>query len=144
VLRAGGPPAAPAAALAGELGDRSLVLALREQLTNQLAVVAAARALWRLTREIHTAAVLNTLSQGFPRPQEAVSLLIEMRATSAVDALRELAERDARVVTFGLESETVMEDERLRTQIREAVVTLTTMASEGDARSVRHKDIGRS
>jgi hypothetical protein len=125
VLLAGGLPAVEAAELAGELGDDSLVPLLRNLLADEWATVAAALAIWRITGHAEVEPVLRVLAQGWPWPSKAVTALVEMRATGTVDTLRELAERDERVVVSGLEDSIIREDEALRAQLREAVAALS-------------------
>jgi hypothetical protein len=124
VLRGGDAPARAAAEFAAELGAESLVPALTDLLTDRWAGVAAAMALWRLTGRAETGPAVRALAEGWPRPDDAVTALLAIRATSTADFLHELAERDERLVLYGAGHHYIAEDERLRARLREAVVML--------------------
>ncbi|MEN3615258.1 hypothetical protein AAH979_37745 [Plantactinospora sp. ZYX-F-223] len=86
----------------------------------------AARALWRLGTppgEL-VEALLAAIAKSDGRP-DAVTLLVDMRAVTAVPGLVELAERDERVVRHG-NADYVWRDDTLRRHLRTAVTVLTT------------------
>lgn len=123
-LRTGDSPARSAAKFATELPDvTSLVPALRKAVSGDWGVVDAARALWRsgtpvddLVRPLLTAAADTYVHT------EAVDLLVEMNATSALPGLTALATQDNRVVQGS--AALVWKDDRLRRQLHEAIRTL--------------------
>lgn len=130
VLSAGDQPAGTAAAFVPALATtgRALIPPLHALLGDRWARVEAARALWRLGVEPRTLTrpLLTAIADGWPW-RAALELLLDLRATDAVPALRELAEQDARApVSGGADGAdgTVWEDERLQTAIRDAVSRL--------------------
>jgi hypothetical protein len=66
----------------------------------------------------------------------AVDLLVEMRATSAITRLRELAQQDARVVTAGIMDDIVRHDERLQARLRQAIQDLQAGRFQAEASRV--------
>ncbi|GAA4016020.1 hypothetical protein GCM10022247_43770 [Allokutzneria multivorans] len=125
VLAYGDVPAIDAAEFAAELGDESLVPLLENLLTDDSAAVPAALSLWRITGRAAVDPALQVLADGWPRPSQAVAALVEMRATDTVSVLRDLAEREERVVRSGVESSIIRADEALRVRLREAVIALS-------------------
>ncbi|WP_086820732.1 hypothetical protein [Allokutzneria sp. NRRL B-24872] len=125
VLAYGDFPAIDAAEFAAELGDRSLVPLLENLVTDDRAAVSAVLSLWRLTGRAEIDPVLRVLADGWPGPSQAVAALVEMRASGTVGVLRELADREERVVRSGVESSIIRADEALRVQLREAVAALS-------------------
>jgi len=57
--------------------------------------------------------------------ETALDLLVRMRATQTVLRLRELAEQDARIVTYGAVDDIVPRDERLQARLWQAIEHLT-------------------
>ncbi|MGW3608141.1 hypothetical protein [Micromonospora sp. NPDC005161] len=127
MLRAGDASARQAARLAADLAPAADQLRplLHEALDNKRTRVDAARALWR--HGVDPAELVHPLLTAAADPyggSEAVALLVEMGATTAVPGLTELAERAERVVLFGTWNETVWEDDKLRQELRVAVTAL--------------------
>jgi HEAT repeat protein len=91
--------------------------------------VSAARLLWQLGTppDELAPAVLGVTRYGHA-VFDAIALLVEMRATSAVPDLVRLAERDEPVSTGGNADDTVWNDERVRRELRTAVDALTAGA----------------
>ncbi|MEH0980795.1 HEAT repeat domain-containing protein [Micromonospora sp. CPCC 205556] len=126
VLAGGALPASAAAELAARLAEPSLEPVLRELLADQWARVAAVRALWRLgVPPDELAPVLIRALDDEYGARGALPLLVEMDARSAVPALRDLAERDRRLVTSGIEHNTAWQDDQLRQELHRAVAVLT-------------------
>ena len=86
----------------------------------------AARTLWRLGTPATDLVepLLAAAADPYGQP-DAVTLLVEMRAVTAVPGLVELAERDERVVRYG-NMDYVWRDDALRRHLRTAVTVLTT------------------
>ncbi|WP_432973467.1 hypothetical protein [Dactylosporangium sp. CA-233914] len=127
VLRAGDVSAREAAHLAGDLAPAAAGLRplLYEALDNRWARVDAAWALWR--HGVDPVELVDPLLTDAADPyggSEAVALLVEMGATTAVPGLTELAERDERVILYGTWDDTVWEDDKLRRELRAAVTAL--------------------
>ncbi|WP_328472112.1 hypothetical protein OHA21_09010 [Actinoplanes sp. NBC_00393] len=85
----------------------------------------AARALWQLgTPADDLAPALLAMVQDSGR-HDAVDLIVELGAVSAVPTLQDLAERDERVIRHGF-MDYVWQDDALRDHLREAVTRLTS------------------
>lgn len=117
-----------AAALAADLapaGERLLPL-LRSALHDRLACVPAARALWRHGAD--PAGLVAPLLDGVAdrAGSQALALLVEMKATSAVARLTELADSDERCDATGFWDDIVWADERFQRELRAAVIRIRT------------------
>jgi hypothetical protein len=99
------------------------VLAARER-----SCVAAARLLWQMgsAPEDLVPAVLGATRYGHA-VFDAIALLVEMRATTAVPDLVRLAEQDERIRTGGNGDDTVWNDEEVQRQLRAAVRQLEAL-----------------
>ncbi|MFC4065861.1 hypothetical protein [Actinoplanes subglobosus] len=120
-----------AAALAADLapaGERLQPL-LRSVLHDRLACVPAARALWRHGADPAglVAPLLDGVAGG--AGSQALDLLVEMKATSAVSRLTELADSDERSDATGLWDDIVWADERFQRESRAAVIRIRTGVS---------------
>ncbi|MGC5018397.1 HEAT repeat domain-containing protein [Micromonospora sp. DT47] len=125
VLAGGHLPASAAAELAALLDEPTLAPVLRDLLADELARVAAARALWRLgVPADELAPTLVRAAEDEYGSRGALPLLVEMGARGSGPALRDLAERDRRVVTAGIEVDTVWLDERFQRELRAAADVL--------------------
>lgn len=128
VLAAGGVPARSAAELAGLLGEVTLEPALRSVLADRQARVAAARALWRLGVSIADQVpdlIDEIMRYPWGSAMDALRLLADMGAVTALPELTRLADRDERIVSSGRVDAIVWEDERLQRAIRDAVAVLS-------------------
>ncbi|BCJ76807.1 hypothetical protein CS0771_63510 [Catellatospora sp. IY07-71] len=121
--------AGSAAALARELGEAAapLLPQLREALGLRQARVRAAEVLWQLGTDAEQLVepVLEALRDGWGPGTDAVDLLVRMRAVSAAATLRELAERDRRLIASGSADEIITGDEALRARLRQGVAQLS-------------------
>ncbi|WP_203829341.1 hypothetical protein [Actinoplanes palleronii] len=92
----------------------------------------AARALWRAGVPVgDLIPPLLAMITDSPRPAEAVTVLAEIGAVAAVPALRELAERDERVIQSG-QPDHVWRDDELRDHLRSASADLQRRTAESD------------
>ncbi|KUL28560.1 hypothetical protein [Actinoplanes awajinensis] len=92
----------------------------------------AARALWRAGVPAgDLIPPLLAMITDSPRPAEAVTVLAEIGAVAAVPALRELAERDERVIQSG-QPDHVWRDDELRDHLRSASADLQRRRVESD------------
>ncbi|WP_067479030.1 HEAT repeat domain-containing protein [Actinomadura hibisca] len=130
VLLAGDVPVRSAVRLAGDMAPESgadLVPVLRAALSNKWARVGAARALW--LHGVPRDELLDPLLAAITAPhgdRDPLPVLMEMRAVEAIPALRDLADRDARLRTLGSYAETVWGDDRIRTDILDTIKYLTS------------------
>lgn len=124
VLGTGWWAASAAAELVARFPDPAYEPALRKLLDERVGPVAPVRALWRIgvPPDELVPVLLRLLAEGWTRG--VLPLLVEMDAGNALPALRDLAERDARVITGGVAVDIVWQDERLRRELREAVAVL--------------------
>ncbi|MFJ8577088.1 HEAT repeat domain-containing protein [Micromonospora sp. NPDC093277] len=124
VLGSGWWAASAAADLVARFPDPAYEPVVREMLDESVTRVAAVRALWRLgvSPDDLAAVLVRAVEEGWTRG--VLPLLVEMDARSALPALRDLAERDARVITGGVYVDTAWADEQLRCELREAVAVL--------------------
>ncbi|MFE9688715.1 HEAT repeat domain-containing protein [Micromonospora sp. NPDC005806] len=124
VLGTGWWAASAAADLVARFPEPGYEPALWKLLGERVGPVAPVRALWRIGGSPDDLAPLlvRLIEEG--RTRDVLPLLVEMEARSVLPALRDLAERDARVITGGVYVDTAWEDERLRRDLREAVAVL--------------------
>jgi hypothetical protein len=117
---------------AGQLGTHavSLVPALRlaladQSLHAQRIRLATARALWRIgDREPDLVTPVLPRLTSWATADEALDLLLAMRASAALPRLRELLDGDERIRTRGPSDVIVSEDERICTRLREVIAEL--------------------
>ncbi|MGR6317357.1 HEAT repeat domain-containing protein [Micromonospora soli] len=124
VLGTGWWAASAAADLVARFPEPQYEPALWKLLGERVGPVAPVRALWRIGVSPDDLAPLlvRLIEEG--RTRDVLPLLVEMEARSVLPALRDFAERDARVVTGGVYVDTAWEDERLRRDLRAAVAVL--------------------
>ncbi|MFE9653028.1 hypothetical protein [Micromonospora sp. NPDC006431] len=124
VLGTGWWAASAAADLVARFPDPAYEPALWKLLGERVGPVAPVRALWRLGGSPDDLApvLVRLIEEGWTR--DVLPLLVEMNARSVLPALRDLAERDPRVITGGAYANTAWQDEQLRRELREAVAVL--------------------
>ncbi|MCW3814678.1 hypothetical protein ONA91_09445 [Micromonospora sp. DR5-3] len=124
VLGTGWWAASAAADLVARFPDPAYEPALWKLLDERVGPVAPVRALWRIgvSPDDLAPVLVRLVEEGWTRG--VLPLLAEMDARSVLSALRDLAERDARVITGGVVVDTAWQDEQLRHDLREAVAVL--------------------
>jgi hypothetical protein len=107
---------------------RELAPFLRDLLNDSWSRVAAARALWRLgTPPAELAAPLIAAIKAPHGGRDALPLLTDMQAVEAIADLQQLAERDERIPTSGLDDDLVWKDEILQDRLRASIAALRTL-----------------